>query len=341
MSHSGPMPRCPLRSCAAPLPGLLVALAIACEASSAAAQASDGAVPEAVRDLLRSGVEARVRGDEPAALASFRAAHELAPELGRTSAQLGLAHQALAQWLEAEPLLERSLASEDPWVARHREAIESSLAVVRSHLATLDVRAPDGATVVLDDEPIGAPAPRTLRVLEGPHRLRAHLEGHTDAVQVLEVVAGRDVVVVLAPAPLTIAPPEPSPPPDEVPRPGPILADPSPPASETGPSALLWVALATGLAGAGAGLTTHLLAEDAQRTRAAALAARCMAGSAECEALRTQLSAELLPFEIGVNLAWGIAALGGVLAIPGLVLGTGSSAGPSARITPRGLEGRF
>jgi hypothetical protein len=102
------------------------------------APADAESVPPAVLELLQRGVEARLRGEDAAALAAFREAHALAPELGRTAAQLGLAHQALGAWREAEPLLVRALASDDPWVREHREALEGSLAVVREHLASTE-----------------------------------------------------------------------------------------------------------------------------------------------------------------------------------------------------------
>jgi serine/threonine protein kinase len=119
--------------------------------------ASVDRVPPAVLELLRRGVEARLQGDDDAALAAFREAHALAPELGRTAAQLGLAHQALGAWRQAEPLLTRALASDDPWVAEHREALEGSLAVVREHLA-----APEAAPRA-HRPPAASPVARALR----------------------------------------------------------------------------------------------------------------------------------------------------------------------------------
>jgi hypothetical protein len=315
------------------------------DARPSAAQAADEGVSPAVLELLRAGVEARVRGDDGAALEAFRQAHALAPSLGRAAAQLGLVHQALGDWLEAEPLLEAALASEDPWIGRNRSAIEGSLEVVRTHLATIEARAPEGASVWLDDEAHGAPAPRTLRVVEGTHRLRASLDGHDDAEASLDARGGRTELVTLLPrarpearaiVPTQAAPLEP-------------IATAT--ATSTGSSistagpevnALVWVGLASAVVGLGAAIGGHLLAEDARSQRSATLLAECTFATPACLARRDALWAELAPFEVVVNLAWGLTALGGALWAVGLGL-TLSSEGPGvhARLTASGLEGTF
>lgn len=319
------------------------------DARPSAAQATDEGVSPAVLELLRAGVEARVRGDDGAALEAFRQAHALAPSLGRAAAQLGLVHQALGDWLEAEPLLEAALASEDPWIGRNRSAIEGSLEVVRTHLATIEARAPEGASVWLDDEAHGAPAPRTLRVVEGTHRLRASLDGHDDAEASLDARGGRTELVTLLPrarpeartiVPTQAAPLEPI---------ATSTATSTPTATGTsistaGPevNALVWVGLASAVVGLGTAIGGHLLAEDARSQRSATLLTECAFATPACLARRDALSAELAPFEVVVNLAWGLTALGGALWAVGLGLTLSSEgSGVHARLTASGLEGTF
>jgi tetratricopeptide (TPR) repeat protein len=318
------------------------------DARPSAAQARDEGVSPAVLERLRAGVEARVGGDDAAALEAFEQAHALAPTLGRASAQLGLVHHALGHWLEAEPLLEQALASADPWIGRNRAAIESSLEVVRAHLATIEARAPEGAVISLDDEASGAPAPRTVRVVEGTHRLRAHLDGHDDAEASLDARGGRTELVTLLPR---AAPAQPASDPDvarEEPSGGSdtaVTVDARDVQETSGASsALVWVGLATALVGLGGAIGGHLLAEDARSQRATTLLAECAAATPACLARREMLSAELVPFEVVVNLAWGLTAIGGVLSGVGLGLTLSAErpgAGPTVRLTPSGLEGSF
>ncbi|MBX7195077.1 MAG: PEGA domain-containing protein [Sandaracinaceae bacterium] len=324
-------------------------------AARAGAQESASAeslVPAPVLALLRRGVDARVHGDDAGALAAFEEAHALAPELGRVTAQLGLAHQALGHWLEAEALLERGLASDDPWIGRNREAIEGSLAIVRGHLATLEITAPAGASVRVDDEPEGQAPPRSVRVVEGTHRLRASLAGHRDAEASLDARGGRVEHVILdpptiagtttsegAPTELATTLVDPT-------VPDPTVPDPT---GSEGPDrdghdvdALVWAGLAASLVGVGAAIGGHVLAEDARGQRVSALASECPTATPSCSALRDQFARELAPYEVVVNVAWGLTALGGVLAAVGigLTLG-GDETSATVRLTPLGVEGRF
>jgi len=89
---------------------------------------------------VQSGLEARRQGDDAQALAFFEAAERLAPT-PRVQAQIGLAHQALGHWLQAEEALSSALeASSDQWIEYHHLALTNALGVVHSHLAWLVVR---------------------------------------------------------------------------------------------------------------------------------------------------------------------------------------------------------
>ncbi|MBN8614806.1 MAG: hypothetical protein J0L92_29675 [Deltaproteobacteria bacterium] len=336
----------------------LVALVIVMAASFVAlvptavalAQATDPAaegVPPEVLALLRRGVEARVRGEEEAALDAFAQAHAAAPSLGRASAQLGLAHQALEHWLEAEVLLRAALESDDPWIGRNRDAITGSLATLDAHLATIDVTAAEGTEIELDDDARFSPTPLSLRVLPGPHRLHARRAGHVDRIVEIETTAAHTHAIEITLSPLAPVAPEAQelsrePPPDAVPS-----ARVATPRGSTEPHALVWVGLATSLVGLGAAIITHLLAEDATRGRTALQTMECPGPSEPCDRLHARLASELVPYEIAVNVLFGVTALGGVLTAAGLGLTLTSSddpeapSGPTVRLTPSGLTGQF
>jgi tetratricopeptide (TPR) repeat protein len=79
---------------------------------------------------LRAGFALRQRGAEVEALARFEAAWALSAT-PRVAAQLGLAHQALGRWLEADRFLRLALAAaDDPWVVRNRASLTVALGVV-------------------------------------------------------------------------------------------------------------------------------------------------------------------------------------------------------------------
>jgi hypothetical protein len=296
-------------------------------------------VPEEVLTLLRRGVEARLGGDDVHALEAFEAAHALAPTLGRAAAQLGLARQALGEWVAAEALLVEALGSDDPWIGRHRSALDQALVVVRAHTATLLVTAPEGTLVALDGAAERIPAPASFRVAEGPHRILGTLAGHDDAALTVEVRGGGEHTVLLTPRATAVVEPAPLPP-EPLPAPAPDVSALTP--AERPPHALVWAGLGASLVGLGAALGGHLLAEDARAGRAAVLADACEEARAECAALRERLGAELVPYEVVVNASWGLAALGGVLA--GLGVGLTLVEGPQSErvwLDPLGLRGAF
>ena len=346
----------PVRSLVALLIVIAASFVALVPTAVALAQATDPAaegVPPEVLALLRRGVEARVRGEEEAALEAFAQAHAAAPSLGRASAQLGLAHQALEHWLEAEVLLRAALESDDPWIGRNRDAITGSLATLDAHLATIDVTAAEGTEIELDDDARFSPTPLSLRVLPGPHRLHARRAGHVDRIVEVETTAAHThaIEITLSPvAPVAPVAPEapeaqelsPEPPPDAVPS-----ARVATPQRSSEPHALVWVGLATSLVGLGAAIITHVLAEDATRGRTALQAMECPGPSEPCDRLHARLASELVPYEIAVNVLFGVTALGGVLTAAGLGLTLTSSDDPEApsgatvRLTPSGLTGQF
>lgn len=191
-------------------PGLLMFAALALLPQLASAQPTD-ATRERVEEHLRRGVELRRTGHDDEAVAEFEAAYRLAPG-PRTTAQLGLARQAVGAWLDADRLLRESLAStDDPWVSRNRAALESMLAVTANHLGTLEVRANvPGASVVMDGVTVATlPMSAPLRVLSGVVSLEVTAPGYAAVARRFVVDPGstvRESVTLRPLAPPTLTP---------------------------------------------------------------------------------------------------------------------------------------
>src|SRR6266705_1743487 len=67
--------------------------------------------------LIKQGVELRRAGNDQQALERFRRAYDLAPT-PRALAQMGLAEQALARWVDGEAHLAKALiAPQDAWIS--------------------------------------------------------------------------------------------------------------------------------------------------------------------------------------------------------------------------------
>lgn len=213
----------------------VVFAACALATASARAQPSGAAAPDAVEGHLRRGVELRRAGHDDEALAEFVEAHRLAPG-PRTCAQLGLARQAVGDWLDADRLLRESLASpDDPWVSRNRASLEAVLAVTATHVGTLDVRANvPGAEVRLDGVTVATlPAREPLRVLAGMVSMEVSAPGHVTVLRRFVVDPGASVresvelrpeapppaPPVAPPAPVVVVPAPAPPPPVRAPRP--------------------------------------------------------------------------------------------------------------------------
>lgn len=108
-------------------------------ATQARAQTAPSAAgPSTTADeLIANGVAFRKSGQDIEALAAFERAYALHPT-ARATAQIALAHQALAHWREAERGLLAALNDHaDPWVASYRSELEQSLVAVQAHLAWL------------------------------------------------------------------------------------------------------------------------------------------------------------------------------------------------------------
>jgi hypothetical protein len=164
---------------------LWLAVLVACRAFAEAAPSADA--------LISEGVELRRQHKDAEALERFRRAYAL-QHGPRAQAQMGLAEQALGQWIEADRDLKAALAvADDPWIVRNRAAIDRALATIAEHLGTLElVGSPPGAEVRIDGRVIGRlPLADPLRLPVGSAVVDVSAEQHTPVRRTVVIGAGR------------------------------------------------------------------------------------------------------------------------------------------------------
>lgn len=160
---------------------LLVFSLLASQAPLAHAQAPTPSANAAqVEDLLERGIELRRTGKDSEALVLFRQAADLDPDSARAQAHLGVTNQALGRWLSAETYLKDALShTGDPYIERHRAALERALEAVKDHIGTLAVDGgPAGADVSLNGRSIGRLPLAAQPVAVGSYLLEVSLPGH-------------------------------------------------------------------------------------------------------------------------------------------------------------------
>jgi|CZKU01.1.fsa_nt_gi hypothetical protein len=141
-------------------------------------------------ELLRRGIALRREHRNEEALASFEAASQIEPSPCAT-AQIGLAQQALSRWSEAEVNLTLALAAtHDPWIRKHRTAIEGAMATVAMHLGWLEVDAtPAEARVIVDGHATLAAGVPT-RISTGPRLFVVEAAGYSSFQGEAAIAAG-------------------------------------------------------------------------------------------------------------------------------------------------------
>src|SRR6476646_6198916 len=91
------------------------------------------------REMVEKGIQLRREHRDAEALEEFRRADRLNPA-PRIRAQIGLAEQALAQWVDAEKDLAQALsAHDDPWIRERSEALGAALHNIQQHLGSLKI----------------------------------------------------------------------------------------------------------------------------------------------------------------------------------------------------------
>jgi hypothetical protein len=145
---------------------------------------------------INEGIRLRAERRDEEALARFQRAWDLShsPE---ALAQMALAEQALGRWVEAERDLLAALGVQDhPWITRNRPHLDASVAEIRRHLGSIEVRcATPGARVRIDArEEVPLPLAGPLRVEVGTVRVEVMAEGYVTARRELEVRPGDDLL---------------------------------------------------------------------------------------------------------------------------------------------------
>lgn len=169
-------------------------------ALSSTASADANADAEA---LIAQGIELRRQGKDAEALEVFKRAAET-HSTPRALAQIGLAQQALGQWVAAEAHLKLALDHpNNPWVSRNRDTLGRSLSAVAERLGSVEVQCDvTGASVTVNGVPAGTtPLAEPLRVVAGSAVLEVTAAGYHPLTRNLQVSAGslaRETVTLVA-----------------------------------------------------------------------------------------------------------------------------------------------
>jgi hypothetical protein len=251
---------------------------------------------------LRRGVELRREHRNQEALELFRRAFAASPS-PTARAQVALAEQALALWLDAEQDLRVALdATDDPWIAKNRAPLEEARAEIERHLAwlTVDVDA-NGAEVRLDGSTLAAGVEERVLAVSAVLEVRAN--GRIPDVRRIELPGGAHthVAITLTPMAVTEAPSSAGRVEEKAPS-AVRTADAHPPrAFLVGPTALA----AAGIASIAAGAYFGVRALDEKRARNA----QCMAGGCTADALSEDSDARTASTVSTVLIAAGIGSI--------------------------------
>ena len=171
---------------------LLVATSILAFAAPAAAQ--DTAAQKEANTHFQRAIGLYGESDYRAALVEFKRAYELAPHVTLLY-NLGQTQYQLQNYAEALSNFERFLAEGG---TAHKSEVENAVAVLKARVGKLDIAAPAGAEITVDDEPAGkAPLAKPVAVSVGRRRVTATKPGETPVTRFVEVAAGETVGVNL------------------------------------------------------------------------------------------------------------------------------------------------
>ncbi len=234
-------------------------VAVAAVLATAQARAQAPPDPDAI---IEHGIQLREQGHDDQALLEFHRAYAILPS-PRASAQIGLAEQALGQWVEADRYLEKALAAKrDAWIESRRSALDAAGAAVLRHLGTLEIRGGiDGAEVRLDGTLLGVlPLGASQHVEAGTRALEVRAAGYYPVSRTIIVAPGATSRETVELVPL--APPTPTPSPTAVPIDAPLAPARAPatyaPATAT-QKTLGWVGVAISGAAVATGAVALLL----------------------------------------------------------------------------------
>jgi len=211
---------------------------------SSALLVADPSSPTGQADVLvREAFELRQQHRPEEALQRLEKADAIAPS-PRIAAQRGLVETSLHRWVAAEQHLLGALATEDPWVAKNRASLSSTLTQVLAHLAHVSVTGRPGTKLSADGRDVGIlPMSSMLSLEPGDVALVGTLPGFLPARATLHLEAGQNTSVALQqlpePKPVAAAPVQ-----------TPVVPRTSAPHDESAPShALAWTGGAVAAAG--------------------------------------------------------------------------------------------
>ena len=316
------------------LEGSLVVCALLLTSFAARAQESNGALGEA---LFREGRTLMAAGDVNAACPKFAESNRIDPKLG-TLMNLALCHEkigrsasAWAEYTQAASLAQRAGQSDREKVALARAAeLESAL----SHVV-IDADPKAGASVTLDDQPVGPAAYGTrIPINPGKHVLHATAAGMTPFEQSFRVEQGAPVTTLKVPA-LEPAPRGPEP------QPAPEAPGTAAPTTSSGARTVGFVVGGAGivLAGLGAYFGARAFSDKNAAENGCGATFCTPAGNDATSSMKTD---EMLS-TIGV--VAGVVAVGAGLSLvlwnPGEKTAATGSARVSLDVAPRGLRARI
>jgi len=176
--------------------------------------------------LIGQGLGFREKGDDEAALRTFKEAYERFKS-ARALAQVALAEQALGRWVDADAHLAEALRREaDPWIAKNAALLRQAMNDIQGRLGWLQLSGTDvRADVLINGQPAGQmPVGGPLRVLAGSLALEVRAPGYLPVVRNVSVPAGgtaRESITLIrvADSNASVAPPPNAPPPALVERP--------------------------------------------------------------------------------------------------------------------------
>lgn len=158
-------------------------------------------------ELIHKGIELRKQGKDQEALEAFQRANSLA-STPRTLAQMGFAEQALGRWVDANDHLEAAQrAAADPWIAKNRGVLDSSLATIRKHLGEIEILGePKGAEVRVDGRSQGTlPLAGRIRAAAGTVSVEVRAQGFLPVIRPVVITAEELVRETIVLQPLTSA----------------------------------------------------------------------------------------------------------------------------------------
>ncbi|HEX3695809.1 MAG TPA: PEGA domain-containing protein [Polyangia bacterium] len=151
------------------------------------------ALADQADDLIHSGLELRRQGRDQEALQIFRKAQALSPT-PRAQAQIGLAEQAVGQWVDAFDDLGAALrVKSDPWITKNRAVLESAVVSIETHVGELEILGgPSGAEVTVEGKPQGTlPLPSRLHAVAGTASVEVRASGFLPATRTVVIVPGQ------------------------------------------------------------------------------------------------------------------------------------------------------